>query len=450
MVFDAENEPLRNLTETIRRQGSALGIAMPSGYGQKGLLLNLDPKIPAEGYKLQIGKENILLRGGSLSGLYWGWQSLRQLLMLQQQDKIHYLPGGHITDQPSYSYRGFMLDVSRHFFPVETVKRMIDLLTLYKINFLHLHLSDDQGWRIEIKRWPKLTEIGGTTQVGGGQGGFYTQEDFTDIVQYAAHHQMTIVPEIDLPGHTNAALASYPSLNCDRKSPELYTGTEVGFSTLCADHEETYQFIADVFEELAALTPGPYLHIGGDESHVTEKEDYLKMINYALKVVKENGKTPVGWDEIAHANIDSTSVAQYWARSENAVLAVEKKARVLLSPASHAYLDMQYDSLTPLGLHWAGFTNLKKAYQWKPETLVANVPKSAILGIEAPLWSETLENIDQVEFMAFPRVMGHAEIGWTSSGLLTWENYHSRLKNQLPLLDRLQVNYYPSKLLEDE
>ncbi len=206
---------------------------------------------------------------------------------------------------PKYGYRGAMLDVARHFFTVDEVKKYIDLLAMYKINKLHLHLSDDQGWRIEIKSWPNLTNYGGSTEVGGGPGGFYTQEEYIELVSYAQERFITIIPEIDLPGHTNAALASYPELNCNGKSPDLYTGTEVGFSTLCANKEITFQFLDDVIREISEITPGPYFHIGGDESHVTKEEDYITFINRSQDMVLKYGKKVMGWDEIQNADLKS-------------------------------------------------------------------------------------------------------------------------------------------------
>ena len=188
--------------------------------------------------------------------------------------------------------------MARHFFSVEDVKRYIDLIASYKINKLHLHLTDDQGWRIEIKSWPKLTEIGSTSAVGGDQGGFYTQAQYRDIVAYAKLHQITIIPEIDMPGHTNAALASYPELNCDGKARDLYTGMKVGFSTLCVDSEITYTFLDDVIRELVSLTDGDYIHLGGDESHVTPKEDYNLFLTKAQAIVKKYGKNVMGWEDI--------------------------------------------------------------------------------------------------------------------------------------------------------
>ena len=220
---------------------------------------NPDKQLGDEGYTLTITDKLLPgFRPTLLQGIFRGVQTIRQLLpakieMASVQKGPWNIPAGTITDYPAYSYRGAMLDVSRHFFQVEDVKRFIDFLAYYKMNHLHLHLSDDQGWRIEIKSWPDLTKIGGSTQVGGGNGGYYTQEQYTDIVNYAKARYITIVPEIDMPGHTNAALASYPELNCDGKATKLYTGTEVGFSSLCTSKEITYKFIDDVVRELAAI-----------------------------------------------------------------------------------------------------------------------------------------------------------------------------------------------------
>ncbi|MCL4144066.1 UNVERIFIED_CONTAM: hypothetical protein GTU68_042336, partial [Idotea baltica] len=259
---------------------------------------------------------------------------------------------GTIRDYPNYGYRGAMLDVARHFFDVEEVKHYIDLISTYKMNALHLHLTDDQGWRIEIKSWPKLTEIGGSSEVGGGKGGFFTQEDYKEIVRYAQERFVVIVPEIDMPGHTNAALASYAELNCNGKARELYTGTEVGFTTLCTDKEITYQFVDDVVRELAEMTPGPYIHIGGDESLVTPMKKYIPFINRVQEIVVKHGKQVMGWDEITHASLVPNSVAQHWEKVENAQKGVEQGAKILMSPAKKAYMDMSYDTTTTLGLHW--------------------------------------------------------------------------------------------------
>jgi hexosaminidase len=417
------------------------------------LMLCNDSTMHPEGYRIDISEEQITIGACAPCGVFHGIQTLRQLLMLpgscvSHSEKGFAIPTGTITDHPEYPYRATMLDVSRHFFPPEVVKAYIDQLTLYKISHLHLHLSDDQGWRIEIKSWPKLTEIGGSTQVGGGEGGFYTQEEYTDLVAYAAERCITIVPEIDMPGHTNAALASYAELNCDGKARELYTGTRVGFSTLCTDKEITYEFVDDVVREITALTPGPYFHVGGDESHVTEKDDYIYFMNRVKKIVHKYGKTMIGWDEISHAALDESDLAQYWASEENAVRASEKGARLVMSPSKHAYLDMKYDSTTVLGLNWAGYTEVDKAYNWHPRTLVEGVPEEMILGIDAPLWSETIEKQDELEFLAFPRILGHAEIGWSDPDALNWESYRDRLAAHGKLLEEMNVNFYRSPLVD--
>jgi hexosaminidase len=243
-----------------------------------------DAGLGAEGYEMVITEDQIKIAANQSPGLFYGIQTLRQLLpeaieRNEVQQVSWEVATGTIRDYPQFAWRGAMLDVARHFFGVEDVKRYIDLITSYKMNTLHLHLSDDQGWRLEIKSWPNLATHGGSTSVGGGKGGYYTQEQYKEIVQYAADRFVTIIPEIDMPGHTNAALASYGELNPNGKPTQLYTGIEVGFSTLQLNSDVTFKFVDDVLREVASLTPGPYLHIGGDEAHVTKKEDYIQFIS---------------------------------------------------------------------------------------------------------------------------------------------------------------------------
>jgi hexosaminidase len=331
---------------------------------------------------------------------------------------------------------------------------------------LHLHLSDDQGWRIEIKSWPNLATHGGSTQVGGGKGGYYTQEQYKDIVAYAAGKYITIVPEIDLPGHINSALASYGELNggtivplegrvkvkqqekgiLDGKSKptELYTGTEVGWSTLRYEKEVTFKFVDDVLRELAAITPGAYLHIGGDEAHVTNKEDYIKFVDRFQVMVRSHGKKMIGWEEIAQGNIDSTTIVQHWNSTKYPILAAEKGAKVLMSPSTRVYLDMQYDSTSRIGLHWAAYIEVDSAYIWDPATQVDGVPEEQIVGVEAPLWSETVVNMSDIQYLMFPRLPGIAEVAWTSAKDRNWDEYKVRLGNHGPRMKALGIHYYPS------
>jgi hexosaminidase len=384
--------------------------------------------------------------------LFRGIQTIRQIFpanieLATRQEGPWRIPTGTILDYPVYSYRGVMLDVARHFFGVDDVKRFIDFLACYKMNVLHLHLSDDQGWRIEIKSWPNLATNGGSTQVGGGKGGYYTQEQYADIVQYAKERYIMIVPEIDMPGHTNAALASYAELNCNEKVTELYTGIRVGFSALCTGKEITYKFIDDVIRELAALTPGPYIHIGGDESHVTKIEDYIPFINKLQDIVLAHGKQVIGWDDIALAGLKANVIAQHWSNVKNANLAVSQGAKILMSPAKKAYLDIQYNAKSKFGLHWAGYIEVDSAYTWDLETLIPGVGKENVLGIEAPLWTETITNMDEMEYLVFPRLPGYAEIGWTPSITRNWDEYKVRLGKHGERFKAMDINYYPSELV---
>ncbi len=405
-----------------------------------------------EAYQLYITRDSVIINAKTAEGAFRGIQTLRQIIPDMGNDtltdhKMWLVPTGKILDNPNFEFRGSMLDVARHFFSVDDVKKYIDLLAYYKINILHLHLTDDQGWRIEIKSWPKLTEIGGSTQVGGKSGGFYTQEEYKDIVKYAAEHYITIIPEVDMPGHTNAASASYPFLNGNGKTPKLYTGTEVGFSTFDANKDTVYAFVDDVIREISAITPGPYFHVGGDESHVTSKKDYITFVNKVEKIVHKYGKRMIGWDEIVTADVDSNAIAQYWSSNKNAKLAIQKGMKVILSPAKKAYLDMQYDTLSKFGLHWAAYIPVDTAYVWTPEEY-DGIPLENILGIEAPLWSETVSTMEEVEYLAFPRVIGFSELGWSTKENRNWDNYKVRLANQAPFLDRMNVKYYPSKLID--
>lgn len=409
-----------------------------------------------EGYELNITEDQIALSANGEQGIFRGIQTLLQLLPASAQEKIE-IATGTIIDSPEYSYRGSMLDVARHFFDVKTVKRYIDFLTYYKMNVLHLHLTDDQGWRIEIKSWPKLTAYGGLTEVGGGKGGFFTQADYVEIVQYAADRHILIIPEIDMPGHTQAALASYPELSCDGQArlvasseemsmeyPGLYTGTEVGFSTLCTDQETTYQVVNDIIRELAAITPGPYIHIGGDESHSTEKEDYISFIERVQEIVKSHGKKVIGWDETAQTTLESGTVVQLWNSEIFAKEAVSKGAKLIMSPATKSYLDMQYDSTSRIGYNWAAYIEVDDGYNWDPSTIVPGIGREDVIGLEAPLWGETITNMDDIEYLTFPRLPGYAEIGWTPLASRQWEEYKQRLAAHGKRFKAMDINFYPS------
>ncbi|MFF1819251.1 beta-N-acetylhexosaminidase [Kribbella sp. NPDC058245] len=406
----------------------------------------------AEGYQLRVDRTAVTVTAATPEGLFRGVTTLRQLLPAKADASTTQagpwtIAGTAISDSPRYAYRGTMLDVSRHFFSVAEVKRYIDLASLYKLNKLHLHLADDQGWRLQIDSWPRLATYGGSLEVGGTPGGYYTKADFAEIVRYAGERYLTVIPEIDTPGHTNAGLASYADLNCNGVAPPLYTGTNVGFSSLCVGKAVTYSFLNDVFGEIAAQTPGDIVHLGGDEAHSTPHADYVTFLNKASTIVASKGKRVMGWHEIGDTALPAGSIVQYWGTDDTASRdlarqAATKGATVVMSPANRAYLDMKYNKDTPYGLSWAGLVSVEKAYSWNPSALIPNLPASAVAGVEAPVWSETLDDIDKVEFMAFPRLPGIAELGWSQASALNWTAYKDRLAGQGSRWDALSVNFY--------
>ncbi len=451
----------------------ATGFDLPVGTEEGDIQLILTGNDTSESYSLEIESSKVKIEASSEAGLFYGIQTLVQIFPVAIEnstlvEESWRIPVGKIEDTPDYSYRGSMLDVARHFFGVEDVKHYLDQMAKLKLNYLHLHLTDDQGWRIEIKSWPNLTTIGGKTEVGGGEGGFYTQEDYKEIVDYAAQNYITIVPEVDMPGHTNAALASYGELNPGVNLPdgdfgtmiegeidfdildknpqpaELYTGIEVGFSTLATNKEITYQFVDDVIREISELTPGPYFHIGGDESHVTEKDDYIYFVEKVQEIAAKYGKTSIGWDEIATTKLSKGNIAQFWALEENAKLAKDQGNQIIMSPAKKAYLDMQYDSTSRLGLHWAAYIELDDAYNWDPANYADGISKSDILGVEAPLWTETITTRADIEYMVFPRLAAIAEIAWTPTAKREWTDFQRRIAVQGKRWDINGIRYYKS------
>ena len=407
---------------------------------ERAVRLVRDGALPEEAYRLRIGADGIEVSAAGVAGWRYGLTTLAQLVALVGEDG--WLPAGTIADVPRFAYRGMMLDLARHYQPPAEVERLVDLLAAYKLNHLHLHLADDQGWRIEIQRWPRLAAVGGRTQVGGGAGGYLTQARYRALVAYAAARGVTIVPEVDMPGHTHAARVAYPRLGCGERDADPYTGTAVGFSTLCVGDTAVRRFVGDVVRELAALTPGPYLHLGGDESAATAPADYRAFVAMCDSLVVAAGKRMVGWDEIATAPIGSTAVVQYWRHGEHARAAVANGNRVLASPAHLAYLDMQYDSTSRIGLHWAGYLDVETGYAWDPAALVPGVGEADVLGVEAPLWTETVATRADLDYLAFPRLLGYAEVGWTPQARRGWPGYRARLAQHGRLLRGRGVEYY--------
>ena len=459
---------LRTLIE--RRTGVRLPSAGPTNAGAPTITLAIDHAGPAESYRLRVDAASVTIAAADAAGLFYGVQSLGQLVTAAGTDGV--IPAAQVDDAPRFAYRGVMLDVARHFFGVDAVRAYIERAAALKFNVLHLHLTDDQGWRLQLHSRPALTERASATAIGGDPGGFYTQDEYRDIIARAAAHHMTVVPEIDLPGHTHAVSLAYPEL-CE--APVLsehvrevvreyggdlptsgvpYQGMAVGFSSLKIHDEATYTFLADVLGEVAALTPGPYLHIGGDEALGTSAADYAEFIGRASALAAATGKTPITWHEAgASAALASGTIGQYWGfvsptdgADDKARAFAARGGRLILSPADATYLDMKFAADAPLGLTWArGVTSAQRAYEWDAAAVVPGIDDTAILGVEAPLWTETVRTLDDVDALAFPRIAAAAEAAWSppwnASPERTWDSFRARVGSLGPLWTRLGIRF---------
>lgn len=437
----------QNLAEMVGSHVNRLPPGMRVRVG--GFVLQTDSSranFGAEGYAIGIYPQTVVLTAKTDAGIFYGVQTIRQLLPYSVEHPAAvgrklWLPTGNIVDNPRFEWRGMMLDVSRHFLPPADIKRFIDAMALYKMNRLHLHLADDQGWRIEIKSRPNLALIGGSTKVGGGSGGYFTQADYKDLVAYALSRYITIIPEIDMPAHINAAQSAIPELNCNNQPTNPYMGINVGFSALCVDSPAVYSFIEDVVREISAMTPGPYFHIGGDEVKKLTHPQYVAFVERVQGIVNANGKRMIGWGEISRANLQPSTIVQSWIR-DSSVLQVARGGKVILSQSKKAYLDMKYDTATVLGLNWAGYISVKASYDWEPAELLPNISEPSILGVEGPLWSETLVKREDYEFMAFPRAIALAEVAWSSRSAHNWDDFRQRLGAQAGRLAAIGINFY--------
>ncbi len=437
-----------------RSTGYALAVtAEAPTAGDIVITLRPDAGLGAEDYTLRADAERVEVTAATAEGVFRGLTTLRLMLPAAAeatavQPGPWTVQGADISDGPRFAYRGTMLDVARHFCPVESVLRYIDLIALYKVNRLHLHLTDDQGWRLPVPARPLLTEVGGTCDVEGGPGGSYTTEDYARIVAYAAGRFIEVVPEIDSPGHSTAALRAYPELSCDGVAPPLYDHTGISEVSMCAGKESTYDILGDVYDAAASVAGG-LIHIGGDEAIGVAHDDFLTFVRRAATLVIERGRRVMAWHEAAAAGLPAGSVVQYWGVGqaeavELARRAVADGAELVLSPGNHTYLDMKYDDTTPYGLVWAGTVPVSASYDWDPATLIAGVAESSILGVESALWSETVADNATLDYMVFPRLVGIAEIGWSPAGVRSWDGYRQRLAAQGPRWDVLGVSYFRS------
>ena len=458
VTVDSDREEIRLIGRFLAdclqpATGFELPVSVAEAANASGIHLTTEgagANLGEEGYELFVEPNGILLRALSPAGLFHGVQTIRQLLPLAIEARTPQ-PGPWqmdcvtIQDTPRFGWRGVMLDVARHFFPVPVVKRLIDQMAYYKFNTLHIHLTDDQGWRLMIHSWPRLAEYGGSTDFTGGPGGFYAQEEYQQIVEYAAAHYINVIPEVDMPAHTGSALASYAELNENGVARTLYTRYDGGSSSLAIRKEITYKFLEDILREIITLTPGPYFHIGGDEAHSTDESDYKIFIERVQKIVQSLGKQCIGWEEIARADLLPDTIVQHWWQAPLAQEAARRGHKLIVSPASKVYLDMKYNASTALGLNWTKRDlEVRDSYDWDPAHLLEGVTEKSILGVEAELWTETIVTVDDIDYMLFPRLPGCAETGWTPQEKRSWEDYSSRLANHGQRLAAMGINFYRS------
>jgi len=425
-----------------------------------------------EAYGLTADPRRVHITGAD-AGVFYGMQTLMQLLPATKQDKLD-IAAVEIDDAPRFTWRGLHLDVGRHFFPVDFIKKYLDVMAMYKLNIFHWHLTEDQGWRIEIKKYPRLTEIGTgrrETVVGEhidpyvGDGipydpGFYTQDQVREIVAYAAARHITVIPEIEMPGHAQAALAAYPQFACTPGPFEVWTNWGVSKNIFCPK-EETFAFLDDILTEVAALFPAPYIHIGGDEApkdawknsafaqnlmkrEKLKNEEELQswFIHRIEKIVHAKGKRIIGWDEILEGGLAPDATVMSWRGEQGGIAAAKQNHDVIMSPGEYCYLDHAQgpaeSELFPLN----GYLPIKQVYAYDPQPSTLSARERAhILGVQGNVWSEHLPNAEVAEYAAFPRALALAEVGWSAQSTRAYADFERRLANQYPRLDREGIRY---------
>jgi hexosaminidase len=432
-VLDAE--ALRANPSLARRPGRPADVHLVLDAGDEAAH-RTGPDVD-ETSTLTVGDHAVVLTAATPAGLRHATTTLLHLVERPdpwKRPRPVELAALRVEDGPRYPWRGLHLDVARHFQPVPRVLEVLEVMADLKLNRLHLHLTDDQGWRVQLASRPLLTVRSAGTEVGGGPGGCYTADDLRRLDAAAADLGIVLVPEIDVPGHVGAATHAYGELVPSGEPTDAYTGIEVGFSRLHADLPATEPFLRDVLGEVASLVSGPWVHIGGDEALELGPDEYLRLVGSALSAVADAGKTPIGWQELARADLPPGTLVQLWDERESAehvVAAARRGARVILSPATRTYLDMKYDPMFPIGLEWAGHVPLRQAYEWDPDA-VLDLPPRALAGVEACLWTETVATRDDLAALLLPRLAATAEVAWSPQQARTWDGFRSRVAAHAP------------------
>ncbi len=484
---DMSNPQLVELADYVHQQ-----FGVPTGFPftennsaeQNALVLRLDSRIKGKegSYLLKVEPDKISIVSATARGLFYGLQTLRQLLpyAIESRDLVENVnwevPCVEIEDEPRFVYRGMHLDVGRHFFPVSFIKKYIDLLALQKMNYFHWHLTEDQGWRIEIKKYPKLTQVGAyrkqTLNTHGAEkpfifdgqpyGGFYTQDQIREVVEYARKRFVTIVPEIEMPGHSSAALAAYPELGCTGGPYKVQERWGIFKDVYCAGNEKTFQFLEDVLSEVVELFPGKYIHIGGDECpkdswkacpkcQARIKAEGLKdehelqsyFIQRIEKFLLTKNRYIIGWDEILEGGLAPQATVMSWRGIKGGIAAAKQHHDVIMTPGTHCYFDHYQNDPAVEPLAIGGFTPLQKVYFYEPVPAELNEQEAKyILGAQGNVWTEYMPTGHHVEYMAFPRACALAEVVWTAKGHKNWFDFLSRLQGYYKHLYALGVNYF--------
>ncbi|MFW5725461.1 MAG: beta-N-acetylhexosaminidase [Bacteroidota bacterium] len=465
-------------------QVSIMSYNAASELPKRGIVLALGSALQKkEGYVLEVSNRRILVQGEDLAGVFYGLQSLRQLLPTQMEDPDMAaalvnvkVDGVYIEDYPLFPYRGMHLDVARHFFSVEFVKKYLDLMALHKMNTFHWHLTEDQGWRIEIKKYPLLTEVGAwrkETLIGHGgrppfkydgtpYGGYYTQEQVKEIVEYAAQRHITVIPEIEMPGHATAALASYPQLGCTGGPYEVETRWGIFEDAFCAGNKSTFEFLENVLVEVMELFPSQYIHIGGDEclknrwkecpkcqERISEEglADEYELQSYFIRRIEkfllQHDRNIIGWDEILEGGLAPQATVMSWRGVKGGIEAARMGHDVIMTPTSHCYFDYyQADPATqPLAI--GGYLTLRQVYTFNPvPPELSKQEAEHILGGQGNVWTEYMKTSEHVEYMVYPRAVALAEVLWSPRQKQDFDKFSERLESHLKRLDALGVNYY--------
>lgn len=462
------------------KRATGYDIAVSQSAGSKGIVLQIDNGLDVneEGYTLDVTRDGVTVKAKTPQGLFYGMQSFMQLLPAEIESpslvsNIDWqAPAVTIKDEPRFGWRGMMLDPCRHFMTVDEVKKQLDVLAMFKINTMHWHLTDDQGWRIEIKQYPKLTEIGSKRIEGEGYeyGGYYTQDEIKDVVQYAADRFITVIPEIELPGHGMAAIAAYPDLSCRgiQSTPRIIWGVED--IVFCAGKETTFEFLENVFKEVIELFPSEIIHIGGDEcpkiewktcphcqkrireeklqakdGHSAEERLQSYFVQRMEKVLAKYGKKIIGWDEILEGGLAPTASVMSWRGEEGGIAAAAMDHYVVMTPQNDGmYLD-RYEGdykINPVTI--GGKATIETVYDYNPtpEAMVEQGKEKYVLGVQCNTWSEYMYTNDLREYRIFPRILALAEIGWTPLDRKDYKDFERRIENACVRLDGHNINYY--------